>query len=397
MRRTERRFREELGLIPSSLIELARGVGFPAAGFVDPSRLAPLAAQWNARRQAAGSDPGLEESWLLSPDDWSRHSALLICCLSCRRDEPDDLSTPGDPHALVAPFARAHYYRVAADMLRTFAARAEAGLGMDRAAARIFTNSRVPEKPLLVAAGLGVMGKNGLCIVPGLGSLFVIAGIVLPVPTASLLPSSRPAACPADPCRGCERCLRACPVGALVAPGILDARRCLQARATSTETFDDETLAAWGTRLYGCQDCQSCCPQNARLAPLGNRPASAPPAAAVRGELGPSVSLRALLSMDVAERKVLFHGTAMGMSWVPDAALVRNALVAAGARGDRSVADVVRRYADVGAPAVRAAARWALRRLETANALPPAGREEREDDEDRDDDIQEQRTGRRHS
>jgi epoxyqueuosine reductase len=394
MRRTEGRFRKDLGLI-----ELARSVGFHGAGFVDPALLPSVAARWRARRPPGAADArrpasSFEETWLLSPEQWSPRSSLLVCCLSYRRDEPDDRSLPGDPHALVAPFARAHYYRAAADMLRTFAARAETELGIDRRAARIFTNSRIPEKPLLVAAGLGAMGKNGLCIVPGLGSLFVIAGIVLPVPTESVLRS--PAVPVPEPCGTCTRCLRACPVGALVAPGILDPRRCLQARATSLEPFDRATLAAWGARLYGCQDCQSCCPHNARLGAAGERAAPASVAAPARGELGPSISVRALLSMDAAERKTLFHGTAMGMSWIPDAALVRNALVAAGSRGDPAVTAVVKRYVDAGEPAVRSAARWALRRLAGASGLAPAGSEEREDDEDRDDDRQDQRADAGH-
>jgi epoxyqueuosine reductase len=401
MRRAERRFREELGLIA-----LARSIGFARAGFVDPSLLPPLAAQWKARRTSAGAAPGgaapadtahgLEETWLLSPDEWSKHSSVLVCCLSCRRDEPDDLSAPGDPHALVAPFARAHYYRTAVDMLRALAARAEAEHGIDHRATRIFTNSRIPEKPLLVAAGLGAMGKNGLCIVPGLGSLFVIAGIILPVPTASVLPSpAAAAAAPADPCGRCQSCLHACPVGALVAPGILDPQRCLQACATSTEAFDEATLEAWGTRLYGCQDCQSCCPHNVRLGAVEQ--GTAPGVAAPGGEIGPSISVRLLLSMDAVERKALFRGTAMGMSWVPDAALVRNTLVAAGSSGDAAVAGAVRRYVDAREPAVRSAARWALRRLAGSNGLASPGREEREDDEDRDDDVQDQRADRGHA
>lgn len=402
MRRAEGRFREDLRLkvtpAAAALASLAREAGFQRAGFVDPVLLSSWAPRWHSLQRDSGSSSALEEAWILSPDDWSRRSAILVCCLSCSRDEPDDLSTPGDPHARVAPFARAHYYRAATGLLRSLAATIEKDYGVPRRATharhavRIFSNSRIPEKPLLVASGLGAMGKNGLCIVPGLGSLFVIAGIVIPLPAASLLDA--PVSPAADPCGRCERCLHACPTGALVAPGVLDTSRCLQAKAATTAPFDGATLEAWGTRLYGCQDCQDCCPHNAGLTGAEG----APKARAAReqgptiGEVGPSISLRSLLSMDAAKRRALFRGTAMGMSWIPDAAIVRNALVAAGSRGEASLASDVRRYADAEEPGVRAAARWALGRL-----LPPSLREKSQDDKDGDKDVQDERADAGHS
>jgi epoxyqueuosine reductase len=326
-------------------MELALSAGFHRAGFVDPG----LAAAHHVPPAASG----LEWDWVRAPSRWSRSASILVCCLSCHRREPDDLGSPGDPHALVAPFARAHYYRQAVRMLDGVVRQLERETGIPRSSVRLFSNSRLPEKPLLVAAGLAAWGRNGCTIVPGLGSLFVIAGAVIPAAS----PGGEPAEPLGDPCGSCRRCREACPVSAIDEPYVVRRDRCLQAMATMLGELPASVMEVWGARLYGCQSCQSCCPHNARLGE------EALPAA---GEIGPSVPLRGLLSEDDGERRAKFRGTALGMSWVPPDALLRNALVAAGNRGDPSICGEAERYLTHPAEAVRSAARWALDRLRTS-------------------------------
>jgi epoxyqueuosine reductase len=341
---------------PSVLSSLAREAGFNRAAIVDPDRLAPWAERLTGlRRGTAGRNEteGREWNWILDPHGWSGSSSLLICCLSCFRAEPDDRSTPGDPHALIAPFARAHYYRMAIRMLRSFGARLQASLGIPRSSLRFFSNSRIPEKPLCAASGLGTYGKNGLTLVPGLGSLFIIAGAVIPLPSPRSFPAVTAAA--GDPCGSCRLCIQACPAGAIVQPGIVDPARCLQGSAASATTLGPEVMSRWGVRLYGCQACQDACPHNKGLTEE---------AAPACGEIGPSLPLRSILGAERSSLKGLFQGTAMGMSWVSRDALLRNALVAAGNRGEHSLRPAVETFRDSTTPAVRAAARWALQRLD---------------------------------
>jgi epoxyqueuosine reductase len=199
---------------------------------------------------------------------------------------------------------------------------------------------------------LAAYGKNGCALVPGLGSMFVIAGAVIPVPTRL---GDRPLPVPPpEPCGSCQRCRAACPVGALERPGVVRHDLCLQAKAACVEGFGEDVMTPWGVRLYGCQDCQAACPHNSGLSEAA--PAST-------GEIGPGVSLRAFLSEDDAERKRRFHGTALGMSWVAADALLRNALVAAGNRGDAGLRGHVERHFARGPEIVRRAARWARERL----------------------------------
>jgi epoxyqueuosine reductase len=343
-------------------VGLARAAGFHRAGIVDPRLLEAQRPRGVPAPPVAGNravSPGngdsraedLEWDWITRPSRWSASCTILVCCLSCLRAEPDDESSPGDPHGLVAPFARAHYYRQAVKMLDGVARRLEQDTGLPRASVRLFSNSRIPEKPLLVATGLAAYGKNGCAIVPGLGSMFVIAGGVLPVATRL----SAPAAPLPDPCGPCRSCQAACPVRALEEPYVVRRDLCLQSLASSAEEMDDQAMGRWGVRLYGCQDCQAVCPHNRGLR-VTARPAG--------GEIGPSIPLRAFLSGSEEARAQRLRGTALGLSWVAPAALLRNSLVAAGNRGDASIRAEVERYLGGENPAlVRRAARWARERL----------------------------------
>jgi epoxyqueuosine reductase len=240
-------------------------------------------------------------------------------------------------------------------MLRALARRLEEERGIPRDSLRLFSNSRIPEKPLLVASGLAAYGRNGLAIVPGLGSLFVVGGAVIPLPSAELGEPAPPHAQPGDLCGSCARCMSACPVGAIEEPGIVNPVRCLQGSAGSARALEPRIMELWGARLYGCQDCQAACPHNRGLTEM------APPCI---GELGPSVSIRKILSLEPAPAlKGWFRGTAMGMSWVSGDALLRNALIAAGNKGDLAVRADVERFTASGEPMLRRTALWALERM----------------------------------
>jgi epoxyqueuosine reductase len=115
----------------------------------------------------------------------------------------------------------------------------------------------VLERAWAEAAGLGWIGKNGCLIHPRLGSFFFLSEIImdsLPEPDA-----------PAPPhCGTCRRCLDACPTQALVAPGVLDANRCIV--TWNIEQRGQSEPATWSEQrewVAGCDICQTVCPYNA--------------------------------------------------------------------------------------------------------------------------------------
>jgi epoxyqueuosine reductase len=292
---------------------------------------------------------------------------FLLTALSCYRDEAEDLSEPGNPHGLIAPFARRNYYGEAVVRLKSVVRALGKTNGFSKRQLRIFCNSPLPEKALAVASGLGSYGKNTLILIPGLGSLFVIAGLFIPATVAGVSGSrqgiqaeypviGRSAAgdSPFPLCGGCRACQNACPVNALEEAGRLDESRCLQALCTQPAQFSEDGRRAWAFRFYGCQSCQDVCPLNRNLS--GSTDTR-------RGELGPSVSLKHLLSLSKEQFKEYLRGSALDRSWIPPQTLLRNALLAAGNRRDPVLLDAVVRHRSSPDPLVARAASWAMERI----------------------------------
>jgi len=119
-------------------------------------------------------------------------------------------------------------------------------------------SSPLGEKALALAAGIGWRGGHSLVLNERLGSYFMLGCLL----TSAELPPDTPVA---DQCGACRLCIEACPTGALLEFGVLDARRCISYANGSRrgEPGDVATLAGW---LYGCDTCQQVCPYNS--APL---------------------------------------------------------------------------------------------------------------------------------
>ena len=200
-------------------------------------------------------------------------------------------------------------------------------------------------------AGIGWIGKNANLLLPGRGSWFVLGSVV----TDALLPAAT--APVADGCGTCVRCIDGCPTGAIVAPGTVDARRCLAWLVQRPGVFPTEFRVALDDRVYGCDDCQEVCPPN-RAADRREPP----PAAEADAQ-----AWIALLGLLEATDAALLR--AHGRFYLPDrsvATLRRNALLAIANVGDpnheptRNAILAALAHAD---PIVRGAAVWAARRL----------------------------------
>lgn len=209
-------------------------------------------------------------------------------------------------------------------------------------------------------AGIGWWGKNANLLLPDLGSWYVLGSVVTDAPLAV---SSQPLE---DRCGACTRCLDGCPTGAITAPGVVDARRCLSWLLQAEGPFPTELRVALGGRIYGCDECQEVCPPNRRA-----------PARSPTGRERPTALLLALLDPDDAAVLEL-----AGRWYIPKREVRyvrRNALVVLGNVGDGRdplLTEVLGRYLRHPDPLLRGHAVWAARRLGREDLLAGLGHEE---------------------
>jgi epoxyqueuosine reductase len=136
----------------------------------------------------------------------------------------------------------------------------------------------VQERVYAQHAGIGWIGKNTCVINPELGSWVFLGAIICSLPLDVDAPSL-------DQCGMCTLCLEACPTQALVAPGVLDATRCISYLTIEHRgEIADEWRPGVGSHVYGCDICQEVCPWNA-VAPQSGDAAWQPRAAWDRVDL----------------------------------------------------------------------------------------------------------------
>ena len=129
---------------------------------------------------------------------------------------------------------------------------------------RVFSDSApVMEVEFSRQSGIAWRGKHTLSLTRQ-GSWHFLGEIYLSLP----LPPDKPIG---EHCGNCQRCLDACPTQAIVAPYQVDARRCISYLTIELPgSIPVELRPLIGNRIYGCDDCQLCCPWN-RFAQLGDR------------------------------------------------------------------------------------------------------------------------------
>ncbi len=198
-------------------------------------------------------------------------------------------------------------------------------------------DSRLVDRAAAVRAGVGWWGKSTMVISPKFGPWLLLGSIATDAVLEPTAPMRRD-------CGTCDACIPACPTGALTAPGVLDATRCLAYWAQTPGNIPLELREPWGDRIYGCDDCLEACPPghaSLRAAPRGGR-----------------LDLSELLGMDDA---TLLDRA--GHWFVPRRDpdyLRRNAIIAAGNTGRDHYLEILEEYLHHRRAMLRAHAAWAL-------------------------------------
>ncbi len=175
--------------------------------------------------------------------------AVIVCAVSYKNEYSLLQSTPRiASYALNRDYHKTIRKRLKA-MLR------DLQLSYPTLAGRCFTDSApLCEKQLAANCGLGWIGRQSLVVNPKLGSFILLGEIVIDQDVNQYdTPLS------GQECGSCRRCIEACPVGAINDNRTIDTRLCISCRTVEIEDFSDLSLNGW---IFGCDECQSCCPHN---------------------------------------------------------------------------------------------------------------------------------------
>jgi epoxyqueuosine reductase len=212
------------------------------------------------------------------------------------------------------------------------------------------------ERDHAAEAGIGWHGKNTMLINERLGTWFFLAEIL----TTLELPINEPFQ---DRCGTCERCIKACPTGAVTTPHRLDARRCISYLTIELKgSIPLELRPLIGDRIFGCDDCLDVCPWNL-FAQISHETAFS------ARKLTSGMLLREYLELTDTEFRQLFKSSPIKR--IKRRGFLRNVCVALGNAGDPSDLPTLERAAADPEPLIAEHAAWAIEQIRTRHGINP--------------------------
>ena len=333
------------------ILELARDVGFDLAG------IAPLRPPQDAERFGAWIDAGFHGSMEYLSRNRDRIAdparilpearSILVVGLAHARAA---VELPGGGR--VARYAAGRdYHNVMGTMLRRLTTRLRDSSVIGHAR-RIVDAGPLLERSHAAESGIGFASKAANLLHPRFGPWFFLGELLLPI---ELAPTDTPAP---GSCGTCTACIDACPTRAILAPGLVDARRCI-----SYQTIENrgpvpvEMRSDIGEWAFGCDVCSEVCPWGARAGDFSQR-FGTHPSIAEAGLVEWLESGEALSAMTVGSP----------LKRPQRAGLARNAAIALGnAPSDRGRRALLKALSFDPAPLVREAASWALSKAHAAD------------------------------
>ena len=265
----------------------------------------------------------------------------------------DDTQPPAG-HGVIARYARGRdYHRVMKRRMRRMVLELSDQLGSRFAARWYVDDGPMLDRAAAARAGLGWFGKNGNILNPTYGSWILLGQLITDLDLTPDSPLSKS-------CGRCARCIPACPNDAIVAPYVVDNRRCISYLTIEHRgDIPHDLRPGVGNWVFGCDICQEVCPVN-RKAAATNDPNFG------RRDLS-TVDLIELLEMDDEAFRNRFAGSPVMRA--RREGMQRNACVALGNVGGAAAVPALGRALQTATPMVRRHAAWALGRIGTDPAL----------------------------
>jgi epoxyqueuosine reductase len=354
--------------LTSALKQRARELGFCGVGVTgtEPFREAETAA---ASRTAEGLMDGLtwwSEARVHASADPRRATPGARSVIALAFPHPSPQNSPSDGSDFPSPSGggqggggprgRIAAYALGRDYHEVLLERMQPLLAMLRERGHLaktyVDHGWMLDRAAAARAGLGWLGKNTNLLIPGVGSSVLLAEIV----TTAELELDQPLT---KTCGSCDACMRVCPTGALIKPGVLDNRRCISFWTIEHRgVVPIEIRPLIGDWIFGCDLCQEICPVNVS-------PRAAAPDAQALETFGPMIDgrprLEELLTLDEEGFRARFRKSAVWRT--RRSGLLRNACIALGNIADRGSVSALATALDDVESLVRGHAAWALGRL----------------------------------
>lgn len=239
--------------------EAAPSIGIDDIGFASADPFLTLKAVL-MDRHSKGYESGFEEPDLdkrvypeLSLSDPSSLISIAVAYPSKMENPPK--SEPGQRRGILSRSAWGRdYHEVLREAMQKLEQFIKERVPEARIESMVDTGALV-DRAVADRAGIGFKGKNCAVISPKWGSWIYLGELITNIPFPPDVPVT-------EDCGECTKCIDACPTGALVGPGELNAQRCISFLTQTKGFIDEELMVKMGNRLYGCDTCQVVCPKN---------------------------------------------------------------------------------------------------------------------------------------
>ncbi|MBU5266318.1 tRNA epoxyqueuosine(34) reductase QueG [Virgibacillus proomii] len=356
--------------LKQDIINYSKKIGIDKIGFASADVFTELKERLR-RQQELGYQSGFEKGTIKERTEPERllsgaKSIIAIALAYPTRMKGAPRSTKQERRGL---FARASwgvdYHIVLRERLEKLAKFIEERVPDGKSRVMVDTGE-LSDRAVAERAGIGFSGKNTSIITPEFGSFVYLGELITNIPFTPDKPIE-------DSCGSCTKCIDACPTGAIVQAGQLNAKRCIAFLTQTKDFLPDEFRSKIGNRVYGCDTCQMVCPKNQKV-DFHIHPEFEPEHDVAKPKLIP------MLKISNREFKEKF-GHISG-SWRGKKPIQRNTLIALGHYKDTTaVAEIIDVMRNDPRPVIRGTAAWSLGKIGTDEAFQ-AIKEAKETEED---------------
>jgi len=353
---------EGSALLETELKAYARSIGVAHLGIGDVTEFSPERSLLESQREQGAYPPFTEGDIPLRTDPrriLPGAKSILAIAVSYLTDDAAYPKRGDTPRGLVSRYAWGKdYHPILEEKLEAIVRFMQERVGRP-VAYRSYVDTGPPiDRAVARRSGIGWFGKNACIFVPGSGSWVFLGQIITDVPLKPDPQLSRE-------CGTCDRCMRACPTGAIERPFWVNPHKCLSYITQMPGWIPKEYRRLMGRHLWGCDICQIVCPWNWEAIPEGDA------AFAPDEELTARPALIRLLTISNAQFRQWFGETAM--AWRGKKTIQRNACICLGNIKDpQAVPALIDRLKQDVRPVIRGSAAWALGEIggvEARNAL----------------------------